>query len=150
MIRPALTALMVLSSLASVVVADEFRVGAAAAELQADDSMVIGGGIGPGKLQGQEGKLRAVAVIIETPGSGKLVIAACDVLMMGRDLLEEMQRAFGSGASGDRVGFALARLVLRRPRTGRGELLPVEEPEQTASRRQRDREAESEVARPCF
>src|SRR5439155_4242812 len=37
------------------------RVGAAAAELDADDPMIIGGGIGPGFVKGQEGKLRAVA-----------------------------------------------------------------------------------------
>ena len=40
--------------------ADELKVGAAAAVLVADDAMVIGGGIGPGKAQGQEGELRAV------------------------------------------------------------------------------------------
>ena len=34
------------------------KVGAAAVEIPADDSMVIGGGIGPGGAQGQEGKLR--------------------------------------------------------------------------------------------
>src|SRR5262245_52799324 len=37
------------------------RVGAAAADLQADDSMIIAGGITAGKASGQEGKLRAVA-----------------------------------------------------------------------------------------
>ena len=41
------------------------RVGAAAVELEADDDMVIGGGILPGKVKGQEGKLRAVAVVVE-------------------------------------------------------------------------------------
>lgn len=64
------------------------RVGAAAVELEADDDMVIGGSILPFKVKGQEGKLRAVATIIEKPGSGKVVIVACDVLMLNRDLLD--------------------------------------------------------------
>src|SRR5687768_17998717 len=41
--------------------ADDLRVGAAAADFVADDSMHIGGSILPGQVQGQEGKLRAVA-----------------------------------------------------------------------------------------
>ncbi|MBX9583851.1 MAG: hypothetical protein K2P78_10950 [Gemmataceae bacterium] len=64
------------------------RVGAAAVELEADDDMVIGGGIMPAKVQGQEGKLRAVAAVVEKPGGGKVVIVACDVLMLNRDLLD--------------------------------------------------------------
>jgi hypothetical protein len=64
------------------------RVGAAAAELEADDDMVIGGSILPFKVKGQEGKLRAVATVIEKPGSGKVAIVACDVLMLNRDLLD--------------------------------------------------------------
>ena len=63
-------------------------VGAATAELVADDDMVIGGSIGPYTVKGQEGKLRAVAVVIEKPKAGKVVIVACDVLMMNRDLLD--------------------------------------------------------------
>jgi hypothetical protein len=68
--------------------ASELRVGAAAAELIADDSMVIGGGIEGGLVQGQEGQLRAVAVVIEKPGEAKAAIVACDVLMLTRDLLD--------------------------------------------------------------
>jgi hypothetical protein len=64
------------------------RVGAAAVDLEADDSMVIGGSIHAGKAKGQEGKLRAVAVVVEHPGTGAVAIAACDVLMMNRDLLD--------------------------------------------------------------
>src|SRR5262245_24275638 len=37
------------------------HVGAAAVDLEADDSMIIAGGITPGKANGQEGRLRAVA-----------------------------------------------------------------------------------------
>ena len=65
------------------------RVGAAAAEIEGDDSMVIAGGIHPGKATGQEGKLRAIATVVEKPGAGKCAIVACDALMMNRDLLDE-------------------------------------------------------------
>lgn len=68
--------------------ATPLRVGAAAVELEADDSMVIAGGIGPGKGSGQEGKLRAVAVVLEKQPFGKLAIVACNVLMLTRDLLD--------------------------------------------------------------
>ncbi|MBX9584632.1 MAG: hypothetical protein K2X87_30385 [Gemmataceae bacterium] len=64
------------------------RVGAAAVELVADDGMVIGGGILPYKVQGQDGPLRAVATVIEKPGGGKVAVVACDVLMLNRDLLD--------------------------------------------------------------
>jgi neutral ceramidase len=79
--------------------APDVRVGAAAVELQADDDMVIGGGIMPAKVAGQEGKLRAVAVVIEKAGGGKVALVACDVLMLNRDLLdpaaEEIAKAIG-------------------------------------------------------
>lgn len=64
------------------------RVGAAAVELEADDNMVIGGSIMPGRTKGQDGKLRAVATVIEKPGAGKVAIVACNVLMLNRDLLD--------------------------------------------------------------
>jgi hypothetical protein len=66
------------------------KVGAASVEMQADDSMVIGGGIGPATVAGQEGKLQATAVVIE--GNTRLCLAACDVLMMNRDYLDEAAR----------------------------------------------------------
>jgi len=69
------------------------RIGAAAAELEADDDMVIGGSILPYRVKGQEGKLRAVATVIEKPGSGKVCIVACDVLMLNRDLLDPVAEA---------------------------------------------------------
>ena len=56
------------------------RVGAAAANIAADDSMQIAGGIGPQYYHGQEGELRAVATVIEQPTSGKFAIVACDVI----------------------------------------------------------------------
>jgi hypothetical protein len=83
--------------------AAELRVGAAAAELEADDSMVIAGGIHPRYVKGQEGKLRAVAVVIEKPAVAKVAIVACDVLMMTRDQLDpvadEIARTCGIPAS---------------------------------------------------
>ena len=42
----------------------------------------------PYKVKGQEGKLRAVAVVVEKPGAGKVALVACDVLMLNRDVLD--------------------------------------------------------------
>ena len=79
--------------------AADLRVGAAAVNLEADDSMVIAGGIGPGKATGQEGELRVTAVVVEKPGQGKFVIAAVDVLFLTRDFVDralaEVERATG-------------------------------------------------------
>ncbi|MDW8310764.1 MAG: hypothetical protein RMK20_15445, partial [Verrucomicrobiales bacterium] len=63
------------------------RVGAAAVELEADDSMIMAGGIHAGRVSGQEGKLRCVAVVLEQAPT-TLAIVACDVLMMSRDRLD--------------------------------------------------------------
>ncbi len=68
--------------------AGDLRVGAAVAELAADDSMVVAGGILARHVKGQEGKLRAVAVVLERPGQAMLAVVACDILMMNRDLLD--------------------------------------------------------------
>src|SRR5438093_9262688 len=65
-----------------------WKVGAAAAEFEADDSMVIAGGITAGKAAGQEGKLRAVAVVLEKQPHGKIAIVGCDILMMTRQHLD--------------------------------------------------------------
>jgi len=64
------------------------RVGAAAVELEAHDDMVIAGGITPGKASGQEGKLRAVAIVLAKEPFGKFAIVVCDVLMMKREHLD--------------------------------------------------------------
>ena len=72
--------------------AGELKVGAAAVDLVADDAMVIGGGIGPHKVVGQEGKLRASAIVIEDPQGGKVALVACDVLMVNRDVLDRAAR----------------------------------------------------------
>ena len=64
------------------------KVGTAAVEFEADDSMVIAGGISPGKAAGQEGKPRAVAVVLEKKPFSKLAIVACDILMITRKHLD--------------------------------------------------------------
>jgi hypothetical protein len=68
------------------------RVGAAAVPVEADDSMVIAGGIGPRKATGQEGELRATAVVLEKRPFGKVAIVSCDVLFVARDFVD---RALG-------------------------------------------------------
>lgn len=64
------------------------RVGAAAASMEADDSMVIAGGIGPRLVKGQEGQLRATAVVIEKSGGPRVAIVGCDVLFTPRDIVD--------------------------------------------------------------
>jgi neutral ceramidase len=74
------------------IIAQELKVGAVAQALTADDAMVIGGGIGPGKAHGQEGELRAAAVVIEDAHQAKVALVACDVLMVERDVLDRAAR----------------------------------------------------------
>ncbi len=80
------------------VAADGLRVGSAAVDLEADDSMIIAGGIEGGRAKGQEGKLRCVAVVIEKDDA-RVAIVACDVLMLTRRSLDpvmaEIQQRFG-------------------------------------------------------
>src|SRR3954469_9809318 len=64
------------------------RVGAAAVALEADDSMVIAGGIGPGKATGQEGELRATAVVVGRGPSERVALVSCDVLFVTRDFVD--------------------------------------------------------------
>lgn len=79
------------------------RVGATAVELEADDSMVIAGGITAGKATGQEGQLRVVAVVLEKQPFGKVAIAACDILMITRahldPVLAEIEKTTGIATS---------------------------------------------------
>lgn len=77
---------------ARVAPAQGLQAGAAAEPLTADDSMVIGGGIGPGKAHGQEGELRASALILDDGRGGKIALIACDVLMIERDVLDRAAR----------------------------------------------------------
>lgn len=71
------------------------RVGAAAVDLEADDSMVIAGGIEPGRAKGQEGRLRAIAVVLEKDAT-RLALVTLDVLMMGRAHLDPVVAAIES------------------------------------------------------
>lgn len=95
-------------ALSSIVVAAEsapnrrdydLHVGAAAVNVDADDSMVIAGGIGPRYAKGQEGQLRAVAIVIQGPEANKVAIVACDVLFTPADIvdaaLEEVEKTTG-------------------------------------------------------
>ena len=63
------------------------RVGAAAVNLAADDKMQLGGMLGPAYVHGQEGQLRAVATVIEQPGSGRFAIVGCDVLFVTGEMV---------------------------------------------------------------
>ena len=88
----ALLAITWIGAAAGLALAEEcepLRVGAAAVDLVADDSLVIGGSIGPGQAKGQEGKLRATAVVVQgPPNQTRLALVACDVLMVERDILD--------------------------------------------------------------
>ncbi len=64
------------------------RVGAAAVNFKADDRMQLGGHMHALYAKGQEGELRAVATVIEQPGSGKFAIVACDVLFVTREMID--------------------------------------------------------------
>src|SRR3954471_25035788 len=79
------------------------RVGTAAVEFKADDEMIIAGGITAGKAEGQEGKLRAVATVLEKQPFGRIAIVGCDILMMKREHLDpveaEIERTTGISRS---------------------------------------------------
>jgi neutral ceramidase len=72
--------------------AQELKAGAAVEVLAADDAMIIGGGIGPGKANGQEGELRASCVVIEDSRGGRVALVACDVMLIGRDVKDGAAR----------------------------------------------------------
>ncbi len=75
------------------------RVGTGKIHLSADDSMVVAGSILPRHVTGQEGELRAVAIVIEKPSSLKLAIVVCDVIALTRDdvdaAVSEIERTTG-------------------------------------------------------
>jgi neutral ceramidase len=81
-------AILTALSCSSAARAQELKAGAAFEALLADDAMVIGGGIGPGKAKGQEGELRASSVVIEDARRSRIALVACDVLMIERDVLD--------------------------------------------------------------
>lgn len=81
----------------------DLHVGTAAVDLEADDSMIIAGGITAGKATGQEGKLRVVAVVLEKQPFRKIAMVACDILMMTRQHLDpviaELEKSTGIPAA---------------------------------------------------
>ena len=83
-----ISALWLLPSAYSALQAQDLRAGAASVELEADDSMVLSGGIGPRYGKGQEGKLRVTAVVVSRSPAETVVLAACDVLFVTRDLVD--------------------------------------------------------------
>ncbi|NUM54852.1 MAG: DUF1080 domain-containing protein [Candidatus Hydrogenedentes bacterium] len=74
-------------------------VGAAAANLIGDNDMVMAGGIGPWKPNGQEGQLRATALVVSKEPYGALAFVGCDVLFVTREVVDsalaEIQSATG-------------------------------------------------------
>ena len=83
--------------------AADVRVGAAAASLKSDESMPLAGYLENRFTKEQEGDLRAVAVVVEKPGAGKVGIVACDVLWVTRAIVDaaaaEIERTTGIPAS---------------------------------------------------
>lgn len=83
--------------------APDVRVGAAAVNLQSDETMPLAGYLENRFTKEQEGELRAVAVVIEKPGAGKVAIVACDVLWVTRAIVDaavaEIERTTGIPAS---------------------------------------------------
>ena len=75
------------------------RVGTGRVNLLADDSMVVAGSILSKHVTGQEGELRAVAIVIEKPPTPKLAIVVCDVIVVERDdvdaAVSEIERTTG-------------------------------------------------------
>jgi putative membrane-bound dehydrogenase-like protein len=79
------------------------RVGAAAVNFQANDKMEIAGSLEPHYATGQEGELRAVAVVVGLGPIERVAIVGCDVLFLPRDLLDpavrEIEQTTGIPAS---------------------------------------------------
>ncbi len=79
------------------------RVGTSSVNLPADDSMVVAGSILPRHVKGQEGELRAVAIVIEKPPAPKLAIVVCDVIVVTREdvqvALAEIEKTTGIPAA---------------------------------------------------
>jgi hypothetical protein len=92
--------------------AGELKAGAASETLKATDAMVIGGSIGPGHAEGQEGELRASAVVIEAPGGERACLVACDVLMVERDVLDDAARRIA-----ERTGIPFDHILINATHT---------------------------------
>src|SRR6185503_7213452 len=68
--------------------APDSRVGAAAVNLQSDETMPLAGYLENRYTKEQEGELRAVAVVVEKPGGSKVALVACDVLWVTRAMVD--------------------------------------------------------------
>lgn len=83
--------------------APRLRVGAAAVNFQANDKMEIAGSLEPHYATGQEGELRAVAIVVELGQKERVAIVGCDVLFLPRDLIDpavrEIEKTTGIPAS---------------------------------------------------
>ncbi len=94
--RVCVAALLVACLWSTLAIADDptpgLKVGAASVAIEADDAMIIGGGIGGGTVAGEEAPLRATALVIDDGRGGKAAIVACDVLMVERDVLDRAAR----------------------------------------------------------
>jgi len=79
------------------------RVGVAAIEIEADDSMPIAGSILPRFVKGQEGKLRATAFLVARGQEPPVAVVSCDVLFVTRDFVDpalaEIERRTGIPAA---------------------------------------------------
>jgi len=92
--RPAIKTSLVLCTLSLAVFATlrpslakerpRLKVAAATAEIVGDDSMDIAGGIFPYRVKGQEGQLRASAIVVEK--NIKIAIVSCDVVKLTREI----------------------------------------------------------------
>ena len=79
--------------------ADDLRVGAAAENFSSDNDMPLAGYLESRFTKEQEGELRAVAVVVEKPGAGKVAIVTCDVLWVTKPIVDaalaEIEKATG-------------------------------------------------------
>jgi hypothetical protein len=103
---------LLLLTLACNVRAGELKAGAAARLLEATDDMVIGGHMGPVKAKGQEGELRASAVVIEGPDGGRACLIACDVVILGRDILDDAAQRIAQ-----KTGIPVDRILINATHT---------------------------------
>src|SRR5262249_43984600 len=92
--------------------ADELRAGAVAERLEATDDMIIARSHGPRLAKGQEGELRGSAVVVAGPDGGKACLVACDVVVMGRDILDPAARQIA-----DRTGIPFDQILINATHT---------------------------------
>ena len=92
-VRLALAVLLISPGWAIRTKAQELKAGAAAEALVASDTMVIGGGIGPGQSHRARGALAGIRRRDPGPHHERIALVACDVLMIHRDVLDRAARS---------------------------------------------------------